>query len=488
MLTDSKAVADVRPRDVFMFGAGFSKAIDKRMPTLPELSRAIFGRLQQHAKIAGVPFISENIEMAMTFLSQPQPWMTEAERLRNRACFLELTEAIASEIENDAKLARASSCPDWLVKFVHWLHLQKAVVITLNYDTLLEDAFVEIPGIAADPKHLVPFRFAADEGVLRGGDVSADSLELLKLHGSTNWRYSGSTSYSGELIQWSQVHGWTNRFAGLTNREKNSDTVPLIIPPVADKAGYFAHHSVRYLWRRAAYALRVARRVFCIGYSLPTTDLTMRFLMSDSAPPSAVEFYLVNFPNMDDGTSIEQHFRDILPKSLCIENRFVGSTKPIPAFVEALFTDEYLPDLASPAEQPPGQVQSAIRDRVREGQAFQAALNAGYCVADGFYPNSIALLLGEPKIRVRIPWESLERVVSDLENLDKAERQRVPAEQFDGLVRRVCDCDRQLGPWIAALLEVAGLVTIWRDCSRWMVSPAGANADEVARFKQSAQA
>jgi hypothetical protein len=487
MPTNSEPGFDVRPRDVFILGAGFSREIGKQMPTLTELSSAIMRRFPEHSEIAQVPFISKNVEMAMTFLSQPQPWMRESERLRNRALFLELTEAIASEIENGAESVRASACPNWLYRFVHWAHLQKAVVITLNYDTLLEDAFCEIPGKEPAPKQIIPFRFAADEGVMSGGDVLADSLELLKLHGSTNWRYSGSTSYSGELIQWSQVHGWHNQFAGLTRREKNTDTVPLIIPPVAEKAGYFAHHSIRHLWRRAAYALKMARRVFCIGYSLPTTDLTMRFLLSDYAPPNAVEFYLVNLPNMDDGTPLGKHFRDALPDSFHIDDRFVGS-RPIPPFVDALFTDEYLPDLVGAASRPPGRVESAIRAGIRVGQSFPVPLAAGWCEVDGFYAHSLTLILGEMKIRLRLPWESLERVVAELEDSDKVERHRVEVGQFDNLVKKACDCDRQVGPWIAALMECAGLVTIWKDSSRWMVSPSGTNADEIARSQQTASA
>jgi len=418
----------------------------------------------------------------MTFLSQPQPWMTEAQRLRNRALFLEIAEAIAAEIEQ--RSASVRTCPGWLLRFVHWLHFRKAVVITLNYDTLLESAILEISGGDCHPRNLIPFRFAAEQGVI-GGDDRANSLELLKLHGSTNWRYSGRASYSGELIQWSGIRRWSPNREAVRYNEKVEDSSPLLIPPVTEKAGYFAHHCIQHLWKRASQALGAARRIYCIGYSLPTTDLTIRFLLADLPEVEPADFYLVNFP------SELQHFRDILPKSrFHLRDRFVGP-KPICPFVDALFTDEFFPDLDAEASHSPGKVEAAIREQVQVGQRLRAALDVGTCSIAGFGPNSVTLLIedagvpvdGRPEVPIRVPWEALEGSLADMRN---ANQQRVNLDRCDLRVRSYCR--RALGPWLAALLEASGVATVWFCVNRWVVSPTGSNIEEIAQSRQATSA
>lgn len=469
------------PRDVFILGAGFSKQISQQMPLLSELSQAIALRLPETASIDAIPFMTTNVEMALTFLSQPQPWMTEARRLRNRALFLEIGEAIATEIEH--RSASVQACPGWLLRLVHWLHFRKAVVITLNYDTLLESAILAISGGECYPRNLIPFRFAAEQAVL-GGDLQADSLELLKLHGSTNWRYSGRDSYSGEALQWSKIRGWSQQSDAGGAGEKVGDSFPLLIPPVTEKAGYFAHHCIQHLWKRASQALGAAKRVFCIGYSLPATDLTMRFLLSDLSMAEPADFYLVNFP------SELEHFRDILPNShFRLQDRFVGP-KPICPFVDALFTDEFFPDVECEARNGRGPVEVAVRERLQVRQSIRAALDAGTCSIAEFRPSSITLLIEDARVRVdgraeipiRIPWEALEGLFLELRS---ANQQRIDLDRCDTSIRRYCH--RHLGSWLAALLEAAGVATVWFCNNRWVVSPAGSNIEDIARWRQAAQ-
>ena len=72
--------------DVFILGAGFSKAIHSRMPTMDEISTEILKRLER----AGLPTydlnqLGNNIELWMTYLCQPQPWLKSYENDQNRA-------------------------------------------------------------------------------------------------------------------------------------------------------------------------------------------------------------------------------------------------------------------------------------------------------------------------------------------------------------------------------------------------------------------
>ena len=357
-------------------------------------------------------------------------------------------------------------------------------MITLNYDTLRESAIQAISGGNCSPRSLIPFLFAAHEGEL-GDPLRADSLELLKLHGSTNWRYSGRDSYSGELIQWSTIKAWSQGSGVVRAGKKAGESLfPLIIPPVTEKAGYFAHNCIQHLWKRASLALGTAKRIYCLGYSLPTTDLTMRFLLADLARAEPVDFYLVNFP------SELEHFREILPAShFHLRDRFVGS-QPICPFVDALFTDEFFPDIEVAGSDGPGPVEVAVRERLQIGQTVRAATDTGTCSVAAFSPNSITLLLedtrvpvdGRAEIPVRLPWEALERFVLELRS---AQLQRVELAHCDAGIRSYCD--RDLGPWLATLLDAAGVVAVWNCVNRWVVSPAGSNTEAIAHWRQAAR-
>ena len=103
---------------VFLLGAGFSKAASGFMPVLEELSQELEAQslVPPHAAALG-----GNVEDWLTYLSQPQPWNTEAENLRNKADFLDLTHAIGSVIRNREK-QRDRDCPDWLKSLIRWWH------------------------------------------------------------------------------------------------------------------------------------------------------------------------------------------------------------------------------------------------------------------------------------------------------------------------------------------------------------------------------
>lgn len=104
---------------------------------------------------------------------------------------------------------------------------------------------------------------------------SAKTFRLFKLHGSMNWLYSGKRSFEGETLilgapsTGERAEGYSGTEAAL--RGKYS----LIIPPVLDKSDYMRHEGLVAQWRQAAFQIASASRVFCLGYSLPPSDLSM---------------------------------------------------------------------------------------------------------------------------------------------------------------------------------------------------------------------
>ena len=105
--------------DVFLLGAGFSKAISAEMPVLDELSADLLTRIKLSESITRA---GDNVEHWMTYLAQPQPWVTEAGNLRNKADFLELTKEIGQLLVDRTQNVVRGPCPTWLAELVCWWH------------------------------------------------------------------------------------------------------------------------------------------------------------------------------------------------------------------------------------------------------------------------------------------------------------------------------------------------------------------------------
>ena len=253
---------------MFVLGAGFSKAVCSRMPTLAELGDSVssaLGRLERrHESYA------ENIEHLLTYLVSSKPWLGAPDRLRDEALFLDASVEIARVFEG-IKVSETDGAP-WLDLLVAKWIADEARVITLNYDLIVEEAVSrQLPHsdrYLLYPVPITPLNLRVG-GIFGGGPVKL--LQLCKLHGSINWLYSGSAAAAGETISPPEPKD-----------ALGGDKVPLIAPPVFDKSVYFRHESLLATWRSAEQALKGAGRVIFMGYSLPPTDRTMCWFFQDS--------------------------------------------------------------------------------------------------------------------------------------------------------------------------------------------------------------
>ena len=322
--------------DVFLLGAGFSKAVSDDMPLLQELSSQIRDRLPDLPE--SLSTLGDNIEIWLSYLSQPHPWLRESENLRNRALALEITEEIKKVLDEKEQLVIQDECPSWLLTLTQHWHKNQAEVISFNYDTLVERAASKIgtgqnQDSHLEAEHLYPVKFTLstrrNAAVFSPDEV--DSFTLFKLHGSTNWYYSGASESTGEVIYYSAIKGW------VANSSKESDSklavrdkVPLIVPPTTEKVGFFQHESLKRIWTQALSSLRVATRLFIIGYSLPMTDLAVRLFLHDGALVSDCkkELYIVN-----RDSSVIDHYTELLGNAFEIRDEFVGN-QAIERFVE----------------------------------------------------------------------------------------------------------------------------------------------------------
>lgn len=139
----------------------------------------------------------------------------------------------------------------------------KNTVITFNYDTLLEDALLEIGGSFnyGLPSNLADYHPSAKFTIQ---DIASHPLYIYKLHGSVNWSIGKKPD---------DIIGIYRHYKDIQMEGKGV----LLIPPTWQKAfsGHFAH-----IWAKAVGALNTATRIIVIGFSMPPTDTHFKYLLA----------------------------------------------------------------------------------------------------------------------------------------------------------------------------------------------------------------
>ena len=166
------------------------------------------------------------------------------------------------------------------------------------------------------------------------GSHPLDTFLYFKLHGSTNWHYSGRESFFGETIYYSDVTPWGRSNVGSQERQSlsvASDKRVLLIPPVVEKTTYFNNETVRHMWQDASLWFEAATRVFVIGYSLPKSDLGMRFFLARSAPIGGTPIFII-----DKDSAVLKRYRGLLKElDQIIKGEFICSQDAVVKFAEA---------------------------------------------------------------------------------------------------------------------------------------------------------
>lgn len=154
----------------------------------------------------------------------------------------------------------------WLKRFRQKLISENAVIISFNWDLVLEKLLFD--------KEL--------DGQSYGFAPLADGPILLKPHGSLNWFDASQAKYItqdrrvpifGENRD--AVYAFLRYRAPISKRER--EYTPLIIPPIYLKD--FGKPVFQALWKSAMSYLSTAKNVFFLGYSMPEFDLHAQFVM-----------------------------------------------------------------------------------------------------------------------------------------------------------------------------------------------------------------
>lgn len=264
-------------RSVFAFKQEMSRAREKMMIDLDNIEH-LFGLVEMHQRLKKVD--PGTRDSTIYLIAKTLQLALEPPRRRPRIGF-ELNGEVGDdssfpqEVERDRVNNRyfadiydffaglVSGCYDRQDK----CQSRNTSIITFNYDLVLDDALWRI-GYFPE-YHLPRAELEAPGGPRR--------ISLLKLHGSTNWavcrncahvvvRYSKLTSFPSEL-----------RSQECT-RCKKSGLQLLLVPPSWDKTEY--QGLMRSVWEKAAEALNSATRICIIGYSMPEADAFFRYLLT----------------------------------------------------------------------------------------------------------------------------------------------------------------------------------------------------------------
>ena len=325
--------------EVFVLGAGFSKAISSEMPTMAELTRQVRESVSLPEGLSSV----NDFEFLLNYLSLRHPWLTEAQYLRNRALYLEIAREISNIIRQASQSAYWTAPPDFLTTLFDYWSYRRCSVITFNYDTLLESLYWKYSGrLPSHPASLVP----ADVSGVRFTRLF-EGFSLQKLHGSINWFFSGNTDYANESVFYYRPYNPSGDMAFEDARERSFcgepvhydpevlpvwDKEPFIVPPLAEKTSFFRHRVLRNEWVSASRALTKAYRIFFIGYSLPMTDLTVRYLLANSTQERSVDCIIV-----DRNQKVVDHYAAILGEGYRVGHVFTGD-HPLDSLADHLKT------------------------------------------------------------------------------------------------------------------------------------------------------
>jgi hypothetical protein len=333
--------------EVFVLGAGFSKAIHESMPVMPNLLEPLNDFLGRSRGLSSARYPRlQNVELFLSALAVDQPFLDVPSNLRNRALFHEVAGWLSRHLFDCQQRALSIEMPDWLAALVTTWHQRRCTIITLNYDTLIESTITALDlrdpdsrPVRAEHSYVLPIRFAAS--ALSGRPAlfgRGSTFKLCKLHGSLTWFHANAgeppvdlevwedTFNSGQRAEWDEI---LQRALGFGD--------PMIIPPTLVKSEYFDNAWIRGNWQAAHAALQEASTVIVMGYSLPAGDTQTSALLGVAAQEDHYkQFVVVDVSPQGVRARLAEA---ALPRSGLIRPFKYATKNPIKEFAEAWTAD-----------------------------------------------------------------------------------------------------------------------------------------------------
>lgn len=296
---------------VFVLGAGASHpdGVPLQRDILPQILSGGISEIENSeiGKIV-IEFIKDNFEYNHQLNLYP--------RLEAVFGFLDYFIQHNESLNSKYTIARIRDIKEYLIKLVHFIvnlntdknsyyyhkfweivikNKPNSSIITLNYDTLLEQAFEFLFKENCYLDYCIPlmnyekvpqmsrFNFWINprEPVIVDEDITPIPIKIIKLHGSLNWKYCNCCNLT-LLTPWDRkIDLNRGKFLGYTYPEKEeyefrcpideTEFETLIMPPSYLKS---LHHPViSQLLVEASREIRSTKKIIFIGYSLSDADL-----------------------------------------------------------------------------------------------------------------------------------------------------------------------------------------------------------------------
>lgn len=323
--------------DVFFFGSGFSKSLINSYPTLNELSNYIKSEFQYEKESVHRHFMHEvpdkfhdNIETLLTYLSSNLPYKTPVQVSADEALYKDITSKLAKKFQELRQEHEVNANEQSIKQFARYILDNKCTCITLNYDLILEDLlykntpqeyqdanknfsiFYKIP--ITNLQNRIPVSYGGYASFNTDFD-RAQMPEIIKLHGSINWLYSG-------LSMSDPVYSETGDEANYLK----SGLINFIVPPVLDKQSQYNNVIIKSLWTKAFNAIENAHNIYIYGFSFPQTDYSIRFLFQSALRNNPnCKIYVVNTDSNLE--ALKSHYIEIFGEHNCNFDCCVGNNQ-----------------------------------------------------------------------------------------------------------------------------------------------------------------
>ena len=326
--------------DVFLLGAGFSRAVCPTMPTMSELFELLnplIGQVDGFSQEA-YDYAAGDLEMLLAYYAVRSPSDDSIEVLRKQRVTAILERRIGEHLWTQELYGAIDGLNPNGEKLVAKWSKQRSHVLTANYDMLVE----RMAGAMWNNAALSLYPIAITSALSRGGHdphglASSDSPTLYKLHGSISWYKSADESRSSPIYGVSGENPMFDVDGNLVGDLKMvGDKRRFIVPPVLDKSTLLSHESICNLWWQAKeYALSRADNLYVIGYSLPETDVAMRtFLWEGRRSEQGGLLPKIPLYVVDRNPCVVKRYKNMLGAYYDVKETYTGGDDAFDRFVE----------------------------------------------------------------------------------------------------------------------------------------------------------
>lgn len=280
-------------------------AVSKLMPSTDQLGNLIVRNLTsselRDIKPPKFAISKMSFEHWLSWLAEKQPFEADHDYHLHFSNFLKIQALMAELLREMQREVLEAKLPQWLYIFTQLLHESESTVITLNYDSLIENAFsgLEIRDFynekcdRFDLTKIFPRQTGVRFDGLLGPLVARKTFDLYKLHGSIDWFWipGDITGSSLEVVEFQSGESDLDRKASHAARGGKSE---FLVPPTHSKNSYLENSKSRYQWFQSFSALQKSSRVVIAGYSMPESDTAMASMLSRALGESEAKVIILN--------------------------------------------------------------------------------------------------------------------------------------------------------------------------------------------------